>query len=628
MNPTNEIYSLRNSFCIIGLTGKMGSGCSSVSDLLCSPNEEFLKDKEVRNPLKIAFIKDDKGNMNSSINLFKRKYSICYNFIEKNRIRYEVIDYKKALILYTLIYTSSKKDNLNSFYNLINKLFAKAGVDKESALENVKLDVKKLRIETEVLLKKLFNDFKKIDKNFLELKLEDQLILLASIFFENDSHFNKFYSILIKQLGETNYYFRTFLFHKLANNIRATGSPFEDSDNSNSHIYAIAKFINRLIKAYKVVNKNCHLVIDSLKNSLEIMFFKERYSAFYLMAVHHENGYKERIKNKIQKKNKNQDLILRKLIELDNDEYCSNDFKNGDFSGPDVQNCIQKAEIHILNSEFTKEPTYEFYTIREQLIKIQSLIMQPGIITPSNIERCMQIAYNSKFNSGCISRQVGAVITDSSFSIKSVGWNDVPKNTISCLFRSVNEILDNVKIQKEDKSYSRFELKKSEYKYKPNKVGVPNKEYIDNNFSENLSKKYTGKLSQLESDGKNCPFCFKSLHNDFEGFENQVHTRSLHAEENAMLQISKYGGQPLEHGVLFTTASPCELCSKKAYQLGIKTVYYIDPYPGISMEHVLNHGYGEPNLKLFNGIIGRSFNKLYEPFMSYKDEISIYMKKL
>lgn len=83
------------------------------------------------------------------------------------------------------------------------------------------------------------------------------------------------------------------------------------------------------------------------------------------------------------------------------------------------------------------------------------------------------------------------------------------------------------------------------------------------------------------------PYCFKTAYNAFSGEKNQVHTRSLHAEENAMMQISKSGGQGLRDGFLFTTASPCELCAKKAYQLGVRTIYYIDPYPGISRNHIL-----------------------------------------
>jgi hypothetical protein len=106
--------------------------------------------------------------------------------------------------------------------------------------------------------------------------------------------------------------------------------------------------------------------------------------------------------------------------------------------------------------------------------------------------------------------------------------------------------------------------------------------------------------------------------------KNQVYTRALHAEENAFLQISKYGGTQVKGGYLFTTASPCELCAKKAYQLGIKSIYYIDPYPGISQSHVLNFGKdNNPKMKLFYGAIGQAYLDFYEPRMAVKDELEL-----
>ena len=75
---------------------------------------------------------------------------------------------------------------------------------------------------------------------------------------------------------------------------------------------------------------------------------------------------------------------------------------------------------------------------------------------------------------------------------------------------------------------------------------------------------------------------------------------------------------------MFTTASPCELCSKKAYQLGIKEIYYIDPYPGISKSHVLTFGKNDnPKMIFFQGAIGNAYISLYAPRMPYKDEISL-----
>lgn len=318
--------------------------------------------------------------------------------------------------------------------------------------------------------------------------------------------------------------------------------------------------------------------------------------------------------------------LTNNLFGIDNTEYKCNDFKSGKFWTPDVGNCIQKCDIHLINNKFYRDQNNKtkdinikckgfrnnvFYTLGEQLIKITSLISQPGLITPSSRERCMQMAYNAKYNSGCLSRQVGAIVTDKYYSIKSIGWNDVAKGQVPCKLRDIKGILHNNDKEKDERAYSPFELKNYE------------NDERSRGFYETLKDTYDN--SNKGKDGKPFPYCFKDIYNAYEAKDNQVHTRSLHAEENAMLQISKYGGQGLDKGKLFTTASPCELCSKKAYQLGIETIYYIDPYPGISERHILEGADKEsaPKMQLFFGAIGQAFHKLYEPFMSYKDEIYI-----
>ena len=212
----------------------------------------------------------------------------------------------------------------------------------------------------------------------------------------------------------------------------------------------------------------------------------------------------------------------------------------------------------------------------------------------------MQIAYSAKFNSGCISRQVGAVITDANYSIKAVGWNDTAAGQVPCLLRSAENLLKYNDVE----AFSDYENN-------------------DKKFREAMKSKYQ-KIDNQKLDGRNLSYCFKDVQNFIEEKDNQVHTRSLHAEENAFLQITKYGGEGIEGGILFTTASPCELCSKKAYQLGIKKVVYIDPYPGIANNHILKIGNNSkrPELQLFYGVIGNAYHKLYQPVLSFKDELN------
>lgn len=88
------------------------------------------------------------------------------------------------------------------------------------------------------------------------------------------------------------------------------------------------------------------------------------------------------------------------------------------------------------------------------------------------------------------------------------------------------------------------------------------------------------------------------------------------------MQLAKYGSEGIKEGVLYSTASPCELCSKKAYQLGIKRVVFIDPYPGIARKQILMSGLYPPKIDLFKGAIGRAYHKLYEQIIPFKDELN------
>ena len=88
------------------------------------------------------------------------------------------------------------------------------------------------------------------------------------------------------------------------------------------------------------------------------------------------------------------------------------------------------------------------------------------------------------------------------------------------------------------------------------------------------------------------------------------------------MQLAKYGSEGIKGGTLYSTASPCELCSKKSYQLGIKRVVYIDPYPGIARKQILASGYFPPKINLFKGAIGRTYHKLYEQIIPFKDELN------
>ena len=386
----------------------------------------------------------------------------------------------------------------------------------------------------------------------------------------------------------------TYFFQTCGNNIRSSGNPFCDSF-SGMNMFDVARRANDFIKAIRKAtpNEDHRICIDAIRNPYEATYFKDIYAAFYLASVNAEER---------DRKYRLTYLPKEAIDSLDAIEHPDRLKGNDAFSEQNIAACLELTDIHWYNPQ---REIKENYFLTEQIIRYVMLILHPGLITPTHMERCMQTAYNAKVNSGCLSRQVGAVITDENYSVKAIGWNDVPQGQIPCSLRDVRAYC----INKDKDSHSQFEIENTD-------------------FSASLNKQYE-RIDYDKLNGRLHPYCFKDYYDKIKGEKNQVHTRALHAEENAFLQLAKDGGAGIKGGYLFTTASPCELCSKKAYQLGITKIFYIDPYPGISASHILTFGYNNPHnpeMILFYGAIGHAYTMLYSQRIPLKDELDMILE--
>lgn len=554
----NHLYKLRQDFIVIGLTGRTGSGCSTFAKLMSTENFADCGFPVPNN-------KPDADNN-------ERKYRIAYEFLKKNWKPFFVINYREVISLIAY------KEKLEYCAELLEST-AEEFVDKFSGIDGFKEELKELSKLKDTTT---FKEISDVDEEVYTFFISDE--------------FKNFHGAFQKALQIKSEVHRILILHNFCNNLRKGGCYYCGLDPKLGSIYYISDRIKSIIKGKRRTKKDlsCRVIIDSLRNPLEIMYFKERYSAYYTLAINPD----EDVKEKQMKKKYNS--YAEEIKQIDKIEYGDKN-KKTDFYKQNVQKCIEKSDLHISFTEDTNVYPFEFH---QQGVIFYSLMLQPGIVTPSPQERCMQIAYTAKNNSGCISRQVGAVITDEYYSVKSIGWNNIPEGQVPCLLRSSEELLEEETRLKDTTAFSKYEKDTS------------------GKFFKEFSDKYSA-LDKGNLNGHNCSFCFKDIQNSITEGKNQVHTKSLHAEENAMMQISKYGGQPLKNGILFTTASPCELCAKKAYQLGITRIFYIDPYHGISISQILDCGKIKPKSHLFTGAIGRAYHKLYEPFMPYKDELYI-----
>lgn len=449
--------------------------------------------------------------------------------------------------------------------------------DLKKEFEQISVDIEKNNVTSDQLSELLANLYRKSVISLLTDKLKG---ILQNYYCIHNGRESQLYTCLFQTIG---------------NNLRASGDPYE-THFIPGKFFIIAERTSKLIKTVRdkeKVNgrKSNFFCIDAIRNPYEATYFKDRFSAFYLISVNTDDSMRRK---------RLSDLKVDHIDSLDEIEYPDKLKGEEKFYNQNIKACLEIADIHIYNPDIDNN---KYFFLSEQLLKYIMLMIHPGLITPTHLERCMQIAYNAKLNSGCLSRQVGAVVTGEDYSIKSVGWNEVAKGQVSCNLRDVRQFCNN----KDKESYSYYEL-------------------TDEKFCESMLE--ICKIDYKKLGGRLYPYCFKDVYNEIENKDNQVYTRALHAEENAFLQIAKYGGKGVQGGFLFTTASPCELCAKKAYQLGIKKIVYIDPYPGISQSHILKFGSNNnPEMQLFYGAIGNAYISLYTQRISYKDELAMVTGK-
>jgi deoxycytidylate deaminase len=565
-------YQEHQDLLILALTGRTGSGCTTAADLLATNYQPSLAEH-----FKPTGPEDS-------------KHKIISSFCKKNWTPFSKITVSALLLTFLLEETWENIAHLNSELSSDRRLDDNALRNLEGALHKVRPKLSDLQ-EVFTLSNGAFANYPWASKGALKIAITHTL---PSSLAEIQNALGEKYSAFLQEIGD---------------NLRRSGSAC-DRKLDKAKLFMLPQRIVRTIECIREIDKakitKTRIVVDAIRNPLELVYIRDRYSPLYAIAITADE--EDRYSRLVAKGYSNETIGI-----IDGREYPKKHDPLSSYDAlvtQDIQSCLQKADIFISNpgrngsSKSAKlSATGQLYS---QLTRYCTLALHPGLVTPTRDERCMQVAFIAKANSGCISRQVGAAVTDEGYAVKAIGWNDVPKGQVPCSLRNVEDLL----AATDETTYSTLERE-------------------NDTLREHIRIAFVNRET-LRTSGLPCSFCFKDAANNsiFKNKEmkggNQVHTRSLHAEENAFLQLTTGGGAGIRGGKLFTTASPCELCSKKAYQLGIKDIVYIDPYPGISISHVISSGAptARPVVRLFSGAIGKAYHRVYEPMLPVKDELS------
>ncbi|WP_083338639.1 anti-phage dCTP deaminase [Chromobacterium sphagni] len=278
-------------------------------------------------------------------------------------------------------------------------------------------------------------------------------------------------------------------------------------------------------------NKRSCYIINSIKHEAELDILRHIYGEI-LFSIGVFSPVEERVKN-LENRGVSSDKIYQ-LMDRDSGEEMN--------FGQRVSETFPLSDIFIRVEEQTNS------VIEEKVRRYLDLIFGTKVITPSQAEAAMYAAAAAANNSACLSRQVGASITDQNGVIISVGWNDVPRFGGGLYSNGRN--VDNRCWNKGGKCYNDNEKSKL--------ARLIADELISAGLLHKNKKQEA--ISSLQRNYK-----LKGL---------IEFSRAVHAEMHAIVSA----GRPLSQAKLYCTTYPCHSCARHIVAAGIEEVYYIEPY--------------------------------------------------
>ncbi|AMP02127.1 cytidine and deoxycytidylate deaminase zinc-binding region family protein [Collimonas arenae] len=286
-------------------------------------------------------------------------------------------------------------------------------------------------------------------------------------------------------------------------------------------------------------------LIDQIKHPEEVMLFRMVYrNLFYLigvMSIHEDR------KSRLVDEGLQHDLI---------ESIINRDRKESDKFGQQLERSFKLADY------FMHNPLGNVELIPQQASRFFNLVHGHNGITPTKHEHAMYVAHSTALKSSCLSRQVGAVITDKSNRVIAVGTNDVPQ---------YGGGLYTTESGTDDRCFQHRRICENSAEKKLRKQRI--KEGIAKEFPTIFSDKKMLKVADSKIDELVELVFAQSGIPDLIEF-----SRAVHAEMDAIVSLSRGGGGSTVGASLYATTFPCHNCARHIIAAGIEKVYYIEPY--------------------------------------------------
>jgi deoxycytidylate deaminase len=321
----------------------------------------------------------------------------------------------------------------------------------------------------------------------------------------------------------------------------------------------------------------CH-IFDSIKNQQELDVLRLVYGdLLFCIGVFSPKDFRvDVLKNKPMR-----DWEVYKLIDQDSGEEIDH--------GQTVRNTFPQADF------FLKVDSKDSDQISGKVERLLNVITRVKITTPTSHESAMYMAASAGANSACLSRQVGACITDPKGLVLGLGWNEVPKF-------GGGVYGDEDVARNNDQRCLKLEGGKCYNDFEKTKIAgtivsaLVDSKIIDPNRREEATETV-----------------LKSKIKDLLEF-----SRAVHAELHAIINAAQQTGVQMKGGRLYCTTFPCHPCARHIIASGLADVYYIEPYSkslatSLHGDAITEDESATSKVRLlpYEGVAPRRFHELY-----------------
>lgn len=349
-------------------------------------------------------------------------------------------------------------------------------------------------------------------------------------------------------------------------------------------------------------------IIDSLKNPAEVELLRSVYrEAFCLIGVVCESEVRQR---------RLQDGKLETSSKADIKEFMKRDENANEKWGQKVSDTFHMADFFVDNTpDRFKEDKKENpdWVVNDKLGRLLDILTGKKIVRPFPSETGMFHAAGAQLRSACLSRQVGAALTDKTGNLIATGTNEVPKAGGGVYGSS-------------------FEFERSDNPPQDHRCAITNKYCSNTKIQDEIMNEVIDAIPELKS-APNRAKIKDSLKATALGRLLEF-SRAVHAEMDALLTAARIGA-PTIGAKLFVTTFPCHYCARHVVSAGVDEVQYIEPYPksraldlhSDAIEQIFTKWVGIPPEKPtkvlfrpFTGIAPRLYRRAFLKDRSFKND--------